>query len=72
MVLARAFEEWLEKRREKHDAKVRAEGRKQGLAEAQVRYMEWYNRLLEAKKEGKPFSEPIPRFGSYYGAPPWE
>ena len=76
MVLARALEEWLERRREKHEAKVRAEGlaegRKEGLAEAQARHIEWHNRLLEAKKEGKPFNEPFPRFGSYHGAPPWE
>ena len=76
MVLARAFEEWLERRREKRlteeYARSYAEGRKEGLVVAQARCMEWYNRLLEAKKEGKPFNEPVPRFGSYHGTPPWE
>ena len=49
MVLARALEEWLEKRREKHDAKIRAEER--------ARWVAWNNRRIAADKNDEPFNE---------------
>ncbi len=75
MVLARSLEEWLERRREKHDAKVRAEalaegraeglveGRAEALAEAEARearWMDWNNRRIAAEKNNEPFDEPPP------------
>ena len=56
MVLARAFEEWLKKRREKRDAEVRAEA----LAEERARWREWYNRRIAAEENNEPFDEPPP------------
>ena len=64
MVLARSLEEWLERRREKHDAKVRAEalaeGRAEALAEAETRWMGWNNRRIAAEESNEPFDEPPP------------
>jgi hypothetical protein len=37
-----------------------AEGKKEGREEANAKWREWYNRLLEAKAEDKPFDEPPP------------
>lgn len=64
MVLARSLEEWLERRREKHDARVGAEalaeGRAEALAEAETRWMGWNNRRIAAEENNKPFDEHHP------------
>ncbi len=60
---------WL---RQKVDDEIRAEGRSEGIAEgiAEGRsegkiemhkaWSEWYRRLKEAERDGKPFDEPPP------------
>ena len=56
MVLARSLEGWLEKRREKRDAKLRAEAH----AEERARWVEWNNRRIAAQENNEPFDEPPP------------
>ena len=52
MVLARSLEEWLEKRRKKRDAEVRAE--------TNAKWVAWNNRRLAAEENNEPFDEPPP------------
>ena len=52
MVLARSFEEFLEKRRQRRDAEVRAE--------VTARWVAWNNRRIAAEKNNEPFDEPPP------------
>ena len=36
------------------------EGKAEGKKEERVRWLEWYNRRMEAEADGKPFDEPPP------------
>ncbi|MCY3843618.1 MAG: hypothetical protein OXH69_08755 [Acidobacteria bacterium] len=46
---------------EAHKAEGRAEGRDQGLAEAQAKWQAWNERRLAAEREGREFTEPTPQ-----------
>ena len=48
---------WL---RQKVDDEIRAEGRSEGQMEMHRAWAEWYRRLKEAERDGKPFDEPPP------------
>ena len=52
MVLARSLEEWLERRREKRDAEVRAEER--------AKWVAWNNRRIAAEENNEPFENRLP------------
>ena len=64
MVLAEAFEEWREKRRQEQiaravaaaKAEVAAETRRENNAEWEA----WNQRRLQAEQRGEPFAEPSP------------
>ena len=47
-------------RREAFRDEGRAEGLDKGRDERQREWMAWYERLEEARREGKPFDEPPP------------
>ena len=54
---------WLrEKVEEEQRAKARAEGKAQGVSEANRRWADWYRRLKEAQEKNEPFDEPPPEF----------
>ena len=50
---------------ERKIAKWRAEGIAEGMAEKDAEWSAWYNRRLEAERDGVPFNEPPP-----YDGPP--
>ena len=56
MVLAAAFEEWREKRRQEQIARALAEGRRESDAEWEA----WNERRMQAAQRGEPFDEPPP------------
>ena len=56
MVLAAAFEEWREKRRQEQIARAIAEGRRGADAEWEA----WLQRRMQAEQRGEPFEEPPP------------
>ena len=56
MVLAAAFEEWREKRRQEQIARAVAEGRRGADAEWEA----WNQRRMQAEQRGEPFGEPPP------------
>lgn len=60
MVLARSLEDWLEKRREKRDAKLRAESHAEGRTEANAKWVAWNNRRIAAQENNEPLDEPPP------------
>ena len=64
MVLAAMFEDWVNRRRERHlaeaVAKGRAEGRGEATAEANALWRAWNGRRLDALANGEPFDEPPP------------
>ena len=51
------------KRRENLEA-GRAEGRAEGLEEANAAWQEWNRRRIAAETAGEPFDEPPPDFGN--------
>ncbi len=56
MVLAEAFEEWREKRRQEQIARAVTETRREINAEWEA----WNQRRLQAEQRGEPFEEPLP------------
>ena len=52
---------WLrEKVEEEQRARDRAEGKAQGLSEANSRWSDWYHRMKQAQEKNEPFDEPPP------------
>ena len=56
MVLAAAFEEWREKRRQEQIARAVAER----LRESDAEWEAWDRRRMQAEQRGEPFAEPSP------------
>ena len=56
MVLANNLEQWINKKWEERDARNRAEGR----AEALAQFRDWNRRRLDAESKGEFFDEPMP------------
>ena len=56
MVLANNLEQWINKKWEERDARNRAEGR----AEALAQFRDWNRRRLDAESKGELFDEPMP------------
>ncbi len=56
MVLAAAFEEWREKRRQEQIARAVAER----LHENDAEWEAWNQRRVQAEQRGEPFEEPLP------------
>ena len=56
MVLAAAFEEWWEKRRQEQIARAVAERLRENNAEWEA----WLQRRAQAEQRGEPFDEPLP------------
>ena len=56
MVLAAAFEEWREKRRQEQIARAVAERLRENDAEWEA----WLQRRMQAERRGEPFAEPPP------------
>ena len=56
MVLAAAFEEWREKRRQEQIARAVAER----LHENDTEWEAWNQRRVQAEQRGEPFEEPLP------------
>ena len=56
MVLANNLEQWINRKWEERDARNRAEGR----AEALAQFREWNRRRLDAESRGEIFDEPMP------------
>ena len=56
MVLAAAFEEWREKRRQEQIARAVAER----LHENDAEWEAWNQRRMQAEQRGEPFEEPLP------------
>ena len=56
MVLAAMFEDWVNRRRERHLAEATAKGR----AETNALWRAWNGRRLDALAKGEPFDEPPP------------
>jgi hypothetical protein len=52
--------DWLQKRREKLEAKLTEQGRAEGRAELQAKVRAWYERQQAALDKGEPFDEPLP------------
>ena len=55
-MVADAFREQLQKRRER----ARLRGREEGLAEERARWQDWLARKQAAELENRPFDEPPP------------
>ena len=64
MVLAAAFEEWREKRRQEQIARAVAEAKTEVAAEtlrgADAEWEAWNERRLQSEQRGEPFEEPPP------------
>ena len=60
MVLAAAFEEWREKRRQEQIARAVAAGVAEGHRESDAEWDAWNERRMQAEQRGKPFAEPPP------------
>ena len=64
MVLAAAFEEWREKRRQEQIARAVAEAEAvavvKGRSESDAEWDAWNERRLQAEQRGEPFKEPPP------------
>ena len=58
MVLAAAFEEWREKRRQEQIARAVAEGVVEGRRGADAEWEAWNERRMQAEQRGEPFEEP--------------
>ena len=56
MVLAAAFEEWREKRRQEQIARAVAAA----VAEERCEWEAWNERRMQAEQRGEPFDEPPP------------
>ena len=56
MVLANNLEQWINKKWEERDARNRAEGR----AEALAQFRDWNRRRLDTESRGEIFNEPMP------------
>ena len=60
MVLAAAFEEWREKRRQEQIARAVAVAVVKGRSESDAEWDAWNQRRLQAEQRGEPFDEPPP------------
>ncbi len=60
MVLAAAFEEWREKRRQAQIARAVAAGVAEGHRESDAEWDAWNERRMQAEQRGEPFAEPSP------------
>ncbi len=60
MVLAAAFEEWREKRRQEQIARAVAEALAKERRESDAEWDAWLQRRMLAEQRGKPFAEPPP------------
>lgn len=60
MVLAAAFEEWREKRRQEQIARAVAAGVAEGHRESDAEWEAWLQRRMQAEQRGEPFAEPPP------------
>ena len=60
MVLAAAFEEWREKRRQEQIARAVAAGVAEGHRESDAEWDAWNERRMQAEQRGEPFAEPSP------------
>ena len=73
MVLAAAFEEWREKRRQEQIARAVAEAESvavvKGQRGADAEWEAWNQRRLQAEQRGEPFDEPSPSVRRRAAAP---
>ena len=60
MVLAAAFEEWREKRRQEQIARAVAAAEAKTVRENNAEWEAWNERRLQAEQRGEPFDEPPP------------
>ena len=60
MVLAAAFEEWREKRRQEQIARAVAEAKAEERRESNAEWDAWNERRMQAEQRGEPFAEPPP------------
>ena len=60
MVLAAAFEEWREKRRQEQIARAVAEALAKERRESDAEWEAWNQRRVQAEQRGEPFEEPLP------------
>ena len=60
MVLAAAFEEWREKRRQEQIARAVAEALAKQRRENDAEWETWLQRRAQAEQRGQPFEEPSP------------
>ena len=60
MVLAAAFEEWREKRRQEQIARAVAEALAKERRESDAEWDAWLQRRMQAEQRGEPFAEPPP------------
>ena len=60
MVLAAAFEEWREKRRQEQIARAVAEALAKERRESDAEWEAWLQRRTQAEQRGEPFEEPLP------------
>ncbi len=60
MVLAAAFEEWREKRRQEQIARAVAEALAKERRESDAEWEAWNQRRMQAEQRGEPFEEPLP------------
>ena len=61
MVIAQYLEQrYYGPKRRKALAEAKAEGRKEGVEQANAKFREWNARRLEAESKGEPFDEPPP------------
>ena len=60
MVLAAAFEEWREKRRQEQIARAVAEALAKERRESDAEWEAWNQRRVQAEQRGESFEEPLP------------
>ncbi len=60
MVLAAAFEEWREKRRQEQIARAVAEALAKERRQSDAEWEAWNERRMQAEQRGEPFEEPSP------------
>ena len=60
MVLAAAFEEWREKRRQEQIARAVAVAKAEERRESDAEWEAWNQRRVQAEQRGEPFEEPLP------------
>ncbi len=52
--------EWLRERDRRKVEEILKKGREEGMQEKDRQWLEWYERLQAAQRDGRPFNEPPP------------